>query len=106
MADRLDAVLDLARAEREYLRWLILSVLWHGRPYGVSESVMMLTARDVLLRVTSDQVRAELCYLEKRGLVKVDRRQAVWHAELTADGESVVDYRIECPPGIARPQRG
>jgi len=101
----LDAAIDVARAERETLRWIILSALWHGRPYGVNEHVLLMTARDIPLRVTADQVRAELASLEKRGLVKVGRDGPLWWGELTADGEAVVDYRLDCPVGIARPPK-
>lgn len=105
MKDPVHAVIDIARAERETLRWIILSALWHGRPYGVTEHVLLMTARDIPLRATSDQVRAELVHLEKRGLVKVGRDGPMWWAELTAEGEDVVDYRAEAPAGIARPPR-
>ncbi len=102
---RLDAVIDHARAEREYLRWVILSALWHARPYGTLETVIMGACRDIPLRVTTDQLRAEMVSLRKRGLISVDDRAAVWSAEITPEGEALVDYRAECPPDIARPPR-
>ncbi|MEO1750708.1 cytoplasmic protein [Thiofaba sp. EF100] len=105
MEKRIDAAIDIARAERETLRWIILSALWHGRPYGVNEHVLLMTAHDIPLRVTADQVRAEMAALEKRGLVSVGRDGPIWWAELTAAGEDVVDYRAACPDGIARPPR-
>lgn len=105
MEKRIDAAIDIARAEREALRWIILSALWHGRPYGVNEHVLTMTVRDIPLRVTADQVRAEMVALEKRGLVKVGRDGPLWWAELTAEGEAVVDYRAEAPADIARPPR-
>lgn len=105
MENRIDAAIDMARAEREALRWILLSALWHGRPYGVSEHVLLMTARDVLLRSTADQIRAELSSLEKRGLVTIGKTQPLWWAELTAEGEAMVDYRAECPVDIARPPR-
>ena len=52
MQNRIDATIDMARTERESLRWILLSALWHGRPYGVNEHVLLMTARDVLLRST------------------------------------------------------
>ena len=103
--DTLGAVIDHARAEREYLRWVILLALWHARPYGALETVIMGACRDIPLRVTGDQLRAELHHLAKRGLLSVDERQPVWSAELSADGEAVVDYRLDAPVGIARPPR-
>lgn len=102
---RLDGVIDHARAEREFLRWVILSALWHARPYGTLETVIMGACRDIPLRVTTDQVRAELRSLQKRGLVLLDDHAPIWSAELTADGEALVDYRAECPVDIARPPR-
>lgn len=105
MEKRIDAAIDLARAERETLRWIILSALWHGRPYGVNEHVLLMTARDIPLRVTADLVRSEMASLEKRSLVKVGRDGQLWWGELTAEGEAVVDYRAEAPNDIARPPR-
>lgn len=102
---RLDALIDTARAEREFLRWVILSALWHARPYGTTEAVIMGACRDIPLRVTADQVRAELKSLAKRGLVDLIDGGPIWSAEITPDGEAVVDYRADCPPDIARPPR-
>lgn len=103
--DKLSHVIDHARAEREYLRWIILLALWHARPYGTTESVIVSVCRDIPLRVTTDEVRRELDSLAKRGLVTVERDQPLWAATLTALGEDVVDYRAEAPAGIARPPR-
>lgn len=102
MAD--DHPMDLARAEREYLRWIVLLALWHARPYGASEGVILAACRDVPLRVTSDELRRELRSLEQRGLLRLSQGP-LWHAELTPAGEDVVDYRAEAPAGIARPAR-
>lgn len=102
--DKLSAVIDHARAEREYLRWVILLALWHARPYGTTEGVILGACRDIPLRVTQDEVRRELASLAKRGLVQVTEGP-VWQAEITAAGEDVVDYRAEAPAGIARPPR-
>lgn len=102
--DKLDHLIDHARAEREYLRWVILLALWHARPYGTTEGVILGACRDIPLRVTADELRRELDSLAKRGLVEV-QRGALWSAILTAEGEDVVDYRAEAPAGIARPPR-
>lgn len=97
--------IDIARAERETLRWIILSALWHARPYGCSEYVITRTAQDVPLRITPDVVRQELNYLAGRALVSVESNQPLWHAKITPDGEDLVDYRSVCPGGIARPPK-
>jgi hypothetical protein len=103
--DKFGHAIDHARAEREYLRWVLLLALWHARPYGTNESVLLGACRDIPVRATNDDVRRELVSLAKRNLVTIKRR-AQWIAELTADGEAVVDYRAEAPIDVARPRRG
>ena len=98
-------IYDIARAEREHLRWIILSALWHGIPYGCNEHMLLRTAQDVPLRVTSDQVRRELTYLKGHGLASVNQNNPLWSAEITANGSDVVEYRADCPVGIARPPK-
>ena len=97
-------IVNHARAEREYLRWVILLALWHARPYGTTEGVIVATCRDIPLRVTADELRRELDSLAKRGLVLV-QQGPLWSASITAAGEDVVDCRAEAPAGIARPRR-
>lgn len=102
---RLDAALDIARAEREALRWVLITALWHGRPYGANESLLLSCAHDIPLRATGADVRRELAWLEGRALAKVIRTGPVWAAELSSLGEDVYDYRAEAPPGLARPPK-
>jgi hypothetical protein len=102
---RLDAALDHARAERETLRWMLVTALWHARPYGTSETVLLTCAHDIPLCATADMVRKELGWLANHGLVKIDRSGPLWGASLTAQGEDVYDYRAEAPAGLARPPR-
>lgn len=99
-------VVDIARAERETLRWILLSALWYARPYGTSEYVLLRTAQDIPLIVTQDLVRREMDSLASRGLIAIEREnQPLWHARITALGEDVVDFRAPVPPGIARPPK-
>ena len=58
MQNRIDATIDMARAEREALRWILLSALWHARPYGATEHVLLMTARDVMRAGPSGAGRA------------------------------------------------
>lgn len=101
----LNDAIDMARAERETLRWVLLLALWHARPYGTTEYVLVRTAQDIPLNVTSDMVRRELNSLAQRLLVTIDHSQPVWLANITALGEDVVDHRAPAPPGIARPPK-
>jgi len=102
--NKLGNVIDHARSEREYLRWVILLALWHARPYGTTESVILGACRDIPLRTTADEIRRELSSLAKRGLITVTDGP-VWVAELSDSGEDVVDYRTPAPVGVARPAR-
>ena len=99
-------VVDIARAERETLRWILLSALWHARPYGTTEYVLIRTAQDIPLVVTQDLVRREMESLASRGLIVIEKeKQPLWQAHITALGEDVVEYREDAPKGIARPPK-
>lgn len=102
---QIDTAIDIARAEREALRWLIVTALWHARPYGTREDVLLSCAHEIPIYATHDLVRRELGWLESHGLVQIIRNSPVWAAKLTALGEDVYDYRADAPAGLARPPR-
>ena len=101
----IDAAIDVARAELEALRWVLLCALWHARPYGCSEYVLMRAAQDIPLRVTGDVIRAELDMLAELGLIRLASDQPMWWAKLLPAGVDVVQYRAPAPAGIARPPK-
>lgn len=95
---------DMERSKREQLRWLALITLNAARPVGANEHLMLSIVHGVPLHVTQRELRLEMDYLEERGLVKISNRHAgVWFGELTRDGIDVVEYTVDCDPGIARP---
>lgn len=103
---RIDAAIDMARAEREALRWLMLTALWHARPYGTREDVLLSCAHEIPIYATADLVRRELGWLESHGLASIARHASpIWAAKLTALGEDVYEYRADAPAGLARPPR-
>lgn len=96
--------IDLEKAQREQTRWRILKVLDAGRPLAVSEMVILQVMQDASLPLTPSGLRRELDYLEDRKLVVLSGRNGpVWSAELSHYGVDVVEYTIDCLPGIARP---
>lgn len=98
--------MDLEKQKREQLRWQILATLNAGRPYPVNEQLMLSVVNDIKIQTTPLELRRQLDYLEERGLVKLhDRESAMWSSELTRDGIDVVEYTVECDPGIARPKK-
>ena len=97
---------DLERAQREEARWRILRALDAGRPMPVSESVIWRTLTDATVPASPQQVRRELVYLQEKLLLSILNREGpTWSAQLTAHGTDVVEYTVECPPGINRPQK-
>lgn len=97
---------DLDKAHREQARWRVIKVLDAGRPEPVSEMIVLQVLHDATLPITPHGLRRELDYLEDRGLVTIKGRHGpVWSAELTHLGVDVVEYTVECLPGIARPKK-
>lgn len=99
--------LDTTRAERENLRWLILLALWHARPHGCSEGVLVRTAQDIFIATTADVMRREMDYLQGFGLIEVQHNpnNPMWYGKLTSNGTNVVEYRADPPAGVARPPK-
>jgi hypothetical protein len=96
--------IDLEKAKRETLRWLILAALNAARPVGASEQIILMAVRGVINDVTQMFLRREMDYLECRKLIHIGERNGPsWHGELTRDGVDVVEYTVACDPGIARP---
>lgn len=91
---------------RRQLRWLMLLVLDRARPYGLHESVLTGAAQDQFHDATPLEVRRTLDYLEDRRLVVISRSPSgPWSADITSHGTDIVEYEVECEPGIARPKK-
>jgi Fe2+ or Zn2+ uptake regulation protein len=98
--------MDIERARREEMRWLILQALYAAQPVGTSELIIKNAIEQVILDATMLEVRRELDYLEERGLVSVtNRNTTTWFAKLNNHGVDIVEYTIDCLPGIARPKK-
>lgn len=98
--------IDLEKAKKENLRWQILAALNAARPIGASETIIETAVRGVISDITILWLRRELDYLEHRKLISISgRKTPTWHAELTRDGVDVVEYTVDCDPGIARPEK-
>ncbi len=98
--------IDLEKARREEMRWRILKVLDAGRPLPVAETLILTTLQDVSLPVSPHGLRRELDYLADRKLIIVQGRDTpTWQACLTHYGVDLVEYSVDCFPGIARPKR-
>ncbi|NPU85539.1 MAG: hypothetical protein HPY65_13765 [Syntrophaceae bacterium] len=99
--------IDLKKVQRESTRWLILATLDAARPIGANERLILSTVQEVIRDVTLLDIRRELDYLDHRKLLEIKGKDTChgWTAELTRDGIDVVEYTVECDPGIARPKK-
>lgn len=99
-------MIDMPKVRRESMRWLILRALDFGRPSALHEHLLLSTVQGIFTDSTRLELRREMDYLEDRDLVKLDRKpDGVWWADLTRYGTDLVEYSIECEPGIARPPK-
>ena len=97
---------DIEKNRREMLRWHLLRILDWNRPYTMPEARIWDIAKVNFPDTTTMEIRRELDYLADRELVLIDKPQSSpWHAELTRHGVDLVEYTVDCQPGIARPPK-
>ena len=98
--------IDLEKARREELRWMILRALNAAQPIGTTEIIVLKAIEPVVPDVTLIELRRELDYLAERDLVTVDSEDTpVWFAKINRHGIDIVEYTVPCHPGISRPKR-
>lgn len=96
--------IDPAKIRRESLRWYLLVTLYNARPVGCYEDLLLVTISAIYADTTAHEIRTEIDYLEKRRLVASKREPGGrLFAELYHYGTDIVEYTIDCLPGIARP---
>jgi len=97
------ATIDKAR--REDVRWHILTIANVHRPYGVNLAAILPVIQTAYRDATDLELRRQLDYLEERELVKIHKDPLDnWTVELTRWGVDIVEYTVECDPGIGRPR--
>ncbi len=96
--------MDSAKIRREQIRWTLLLGLYNARPQGAYEQVLLAIIQAIYADSTQLEVRRELDYLEDRGLIEIKRYpDGRWWADLKRYGVDIVEYSVDCEPGIARP---
>ena len=85
-------------------RWRILRAIRKGGHIGLSEEILHDTMRSLFpLLTTQLWLRDHLDYLEREGLVEVDRHPSTaWDVHLTGPGYELVDYIAPEHPGVLR----
>ena len=90
--------------ETELTRWLILRTAQNGGHQGATETIIAAVLGGEV-PVSQKTLRDEIDYLEKRKLIESERFELKpWRITLTRHGRDLVDYQVECEPGIARPK--
>lgn len=97
----------LARERPATIRWLLLVTLHVARPQGMNASALRPVIRASYGDVTDMEIRRELDYLHDRELVELKLDPlGEWSAKIDRYGVDIVEYSVECDPGINRPQPG
>ncbi|SRR6266851_2980100 len=99
--------IELQKHAREFARWMILRMLYAGRPDGIGEAIILRVLQDLDFDCELDDVRRQLDYLRSLGLAEAgqDDPGAGWWARLTAQGVAVVEYNASAPSGVGRPRK-
>jgi hypothetical protein len=96
---------NLDKARREALRWHLLTIANVARPQSMNVAAMLPIITCVYQDATDVELRRHLDYLEERELVKISKDPLDnWAVELTRWGVDIVEYTVDCEPGIARPR--
>lgn len=95
----------MEKIRREAIRWHLLAAINISRPQGMYTGGLLPIIQSVYPDATEHELKRELDYLEERELVKIHRDPMDrWMVELTRWGVDVVEYTVECDPGVARPR--
>lgn len=96
---------NMQKIRREQIRWHLMAIINVSRPYGINTPALLPVIQSVYQDATEHELRRELDYLEVRELVKIQRDPLDhWMVELTRWGVDVVEYAVDCDPGVARPR--
>lgn len=99
-------MIDANKVRRETMRWNILLTLNNARPVGAYEELVLATMQGYFPDASALEIRRELDYLADRDLLDVRKEPGGrWHAELARYGVDVVEYTVDCDPGIGRPAK-
>jgi hypothetical protein len=99
-------MIDQDKARREGMRWNLLKALHMAAPYTSSEDFLADIMRGIYPGATQGEVRKQLDYLADRRLIDLVKDPAgTWFADIGRYGTDIVEYTVDCDPGIARPPR-
>lgn len=100
-------MIDMQKLRREFIRWMLLITLNNARASGgASESLLLQVVQSEYADCTGFELRAEMDYLDARELIVIHRwPDGHWVGDITRVGIDLVEYTVDCDPGIARPKK-
>ncbi len=102
----LDDKIELQEHAREFARWMILRMLYAGKPGEVSETILLRVLQSLDFDCELDDVRRDMDYLSSAGLTETGQNGVMgYRARLTELGVAVVEYSAWASSGIGRPRR-
>ncbi|MBK0062399.1 MULTISPECIES: hypothetical protein [unclassified Acinetobacter] len=97
---------DIEKARREGMRWQLLNALNKGRPIGAMDVLLLSVMQDLYSDCTVNELHTQLEYLDDRKLIEIVKKpDGHWFSKLTHYGIDIVEYTVDCYPGIARPPK-
>ncbi len=87
----MNSCVDMEKARREEMRWVILYALYSAQEIGTSESIIRYAIDPACPGATELEIRRALDYLEERKLIGVERKQ-IWYAKINNHGVDVAEY--------------
>jgi hypothetical protein len=82
----------------------MLLALHNAAPYEAHEAVLLSTIQAIYADATQNELRRDLHYLEHRKLIQIRKDpKGPWFAELDRYGTDIVEYSVDCDPGVNRP---
>jgi hypothetical protein len=102
----LNVKIEMQQPVGEFIRWMILRMLYACRPGRVSETIILRVLQNLEFDCELDDVRQVIDYMQSVGLAEAGQNRLTgWRARLTGLGVAVVEYNAEAPSGIGRPRR-
>jgi hypothetical protein len=96
---------QMLKARRETLRWMLLRTLHISEPQGMNIEAIVPVVSSVYEDVTALEVERAAHYLASRDLLTIKQEPAGRkYCRLTRYGIDIVEYTVDCEPGIARPR--
>lgn len=98
--------MDEQKTRREFIRWCLLRALDNARTHGAVEETLLAIIQAMYADATRNEARRELEYLAGRDLIDLMKRpNGHWEAKISRFGTDIVEYTVDCDPGIGRPPK-